>query len=331
MLKKIVVMIVFVLFVGDSVFADNTQQQIQGTEVTTSQTQNMKGLGYSQSSAEGGEAAAGASSGIYWDWNYSPTSIMRYPEYRVPPVPPGTAPLAWPFPQQYFLWNTVAQQDVLIFQREWNLSDVHDSIRRINYKGPAELVFFGWPELLGADNGLRRGKGFSWQIYLFDRKLRPKSKRTVTTIIQDVNMAAFSQKYTCIGLVGIKTEENLFIPQTIASAIEAASRYDWDVGFLRPGMNLVNSSSGISPGVSGVSGGIHNTFALVGGISLGQAKVTGEGAVSLILYRKNGGEKVPKDLLSAIAERDKEEKIPGVSVSPELMELYKKAENNQRR
>ena len=267
------------------------------------------------------ESSAGASAGSISSLVLNSTSIADYPEPKVGAVFPGNAPLVWPFPTQPWFWNSWPNNISVVYQREWTLDEVEKPLKKIS-RGPIEVI----GSLFGKGPSCMRGGKMKWEVSLNDYSPRPKDKTTFTTIVQMPNMEIIQRSYQWIGAINL-TSEGRTIDQAIRGTIRLAFDLDLDLGALTMGMNPVNSSMGISPGVGFNNAGTSNNFSLINSVSGGEAKVEGEPGVIMYVFRKNGApHPLPKNVQDALGKVIEAEEQEGSPEGTPNQEMLKKAE-----
>ena len=326
-MKRLVTLVsVFVLLMCGYAWA-----QTNATQTNTSVTSNQLVQGQGFATAKGGDASSSSGAVSYLWFNPITNSQVEYPEYKVGPVGILPSPLAWPFPQSTpaWFWNAWPDGLNLVYQRQWTITNVNASLKRISPNGPLEFVGCVVSAVLGGQP--EEGKGFEWEISLSDYKPRPSFKPSFTTIVQDINVPLLLKNYSCIGALNVKGHEERSIDQTIRCSIKLALKYDLDLGFLRFGLNAVNSSSSISPGIGWNAANVTNNLALVTSLSGGKAVVRGEPCAILYVFRKNGVSQEAKKIAEQLAKpfTEKTTIITPVPEQPQIKkELMKKGEVN---
>lgn len=328
MKRLVTIAIVFVLIMCGYAWAQTNANQT--STLNSDQLNIMQGQGFANADAQGGDADSSSGALSYLWFNPITNSVVEYPEYRVGAVGIPPSPSVWPFPQSppTWFWNAFPNGLDLVYQRQWTLKNVNASLERISPNGLLEFVGCVVSAVLGGQP--EEGKGFEWEISLSDYKLRPSTKLNFATIVQDINVPLLLQNYTCIGAFNVKGCEERSIDQTIRCAVKLALRYDLDLGFLRFGLNPVNSSSSISPGIGWNAANVTNNLALVTSLSGGKAVVRGEPCAILYAFRKNGVSQEAKEIAEQLAKplTEKTTTVVPVPAPPKDEELLKKGEVN---
>lgn len=311
-MKKMMVICLMatVMFVGTT-FGNGSPTQ------TANQTSDIKnnqimigGPGSSNASAEGGEASAGANagaySGIYWD--YSPTSIIRYPEYNVGQVNPGYPQPPWWMPgvPQIALWNAAAA-DLRFYEGQWTRKQVEDALKKSGK----------WFTECGA--------GFKWFITLKSYGNKPTSTIELK-LVQNAPFEIIQKDYTFLGDIPVIGSKDMGQCLTLMWALKLAMDNGADMAILNPGMNVVYQGNNFSPGLGVGTAGVHNSFSVISGLASTEAKAAAEPVVKLAVFESNGTGivlKAPEERKEKKEEKieEKGKEIQGVPVSPEILSM----------
>lgn len=307
----ITVCLVSALLVGNA-YADNTQTTIQQGNVEGHQTTVVKGPGYAEGGdataqgGQGGDAAAGAYSGIYWD--YSPTSTFKYPDYRAAIINPGYPQPPWwmPSKDQIALWNA-ATADLRFYEGTWTRKQVEGSLKK------SGKWFTEW------------GVGFNSFRTLKSYDNKPTSKIDLR-LIQNAPYELIQKDYTFLGDIPVKGSKDLGQTLTLMWGLKQAMDSGAEMAIMNPGMNVVYNGGNFSPGLGFGTAGVHGSFSFVSGLGSTDAKAQAEPVIKLAVYLKNGtGEelKSPKEVKEKERKEEKENgeerEIRGVPVIPEIL------------
>jgi len=305
-MKKLLVLVAILEIVFWTAATNGQSSASSSTDVQSNQTQTtiVKGPGY----AEGGDASAGASAGagIYWD--YSPTTVMRYPEYKVGLVQPGYPQPPWWMPgaPQIALWNAAAA-DLRFYEGWWTRKQVEQALKK------SGKWFTEW------------GAGFESIVTLKSYDNKPTSSIELK-LLQNATYELIQKDYTFLGDVPVKGRKDLTLFLTLMWALKLAMDNGADLAVLSGGMNTVYQGINFSPGLGFGTAGVHNSFSLVSGLASTEAKAQAEPVVQLAIFTANGtGISLPsteeKKEKEVEVEEEKGKEIQGVPVSPGILSM----------